>query len=258
MTSDVRPGVITDLHVLFQNESLIAIHKPPGMHVHQPEMARRRVPREMTVLWTLRRQIEKFLYPVHRLDVATEGVLIMALRSDVAGRLQAALQAGQVKKVYHAVCRGWMQDEGLIELPLERDSNGTLAEASTKFRTLAKVECPFPVGKRYPTARYSLVEARPLTGRWHQIRRHFARSSHPIIGDREHGDSHHSRYFRENLGLGGLWLRASELIFDFDGESFHFAAPFTSRWQNACGQLGFSPEIMRSGIGETGGAQNGQ
>ncbi len=242
----MQPGAITNLHVLFQNESLIAIHKPPGMHVHQPEMARRRVPREMTVLWTLRRQIEKFLYPVHRLDVATEGVLIMAFQSDVAGRLQAALQAGQVKKVYHAICRGWLGDEGLIEMPLERDSNGTLADAATWFRTLARVECAFSIGKRYPTARYSLVEARPLTGRWHQIRRHFARSAHPIIGDREHGDSHHSRYFRETLGLRGLWLRASELSFGFEGESYHFTAPFTARWQNAYGQLGFPLEIMRA------------
>jgi tRNA pseudouridine65 synthase len=246
MDSDLRPGLIADLPVLFQNESFIAVHKPPGMHVHQPELARRRVPREMTVLWTLRRQIEKFLYPVHRLDVATEGVLIMAFRSEVAGKMQAALQAGEVTKIYHAICRGWLEDEGMIEIPLERDSNATLADAATRFRTLARVERDYVIGKRYPMARYSLVELRPLTGRWHQIRRHLARISHPIIGDREHGDSHHSRYFREKLDLRGLWLRASEISFQFEGESYHFSAPFSKRWEKACGQLGFLPETITS------------
>jgi tRNA pseudouridine65 synthase len=229
--------MIQHLNILFQNDDFIVIHKPPGMHVHQPEMAKRRVPREITILWTLRRQIDKFLYPVHRLDVATEGVLVMAFQSEVARSLQHEFQEGRVSKRYHAICRGWLSEEGRIEIPLERDSNGTLANAATTYTRLAKVERPFPVGKRYPTARYSLVEARPETGRWHQIRRHFARLSHPIIGDREHGDSHHSRYFRETLGLPGLWLRAAELKFTFAEQDYAFQAPLSRRWMEAGEQL---------------------
>jgi tRNA pseudouridine65 synthase len=243
--SEVQPYVIQNLQILFQNEEFVVIHKPPGMHVHQPEMARRRVAREITVLWTLRRQIEKFLYPVHRLDVATEGVLVMAFQSETAKQLQAELQAGRVRKVYHAICRGWTKDAGRIEIPLERDSNGTLADAATEYRTLEKIECPFQIGKRYSSARYSLVEARPLTGRWHQIRRHLARETHPIIGDREHGDSHHSKYFREQLGLRGLWLRASLLEFEHGGTKFSFEAPLTERWLTAGRQLNFSDQIIQ-------------
>ncbi|MDZ4084373.1 MAG: pseudouridine synthase [Bdellovibrionales bacterium] len=250
--SDVQPYEIQNLQVLFQNEEFVVIHKPPGMHVHQPEMARRRVPREITVLWTLRRQIGKFLYPVHRLDVQTEGVLVMALQSETAGQLQAELQAGRVRKVYHAICRGWTAADGRIEIPLERDSNGTLAEAVTEYRTLEKVECPFQIGKRYSSARYSLVEARPLTGRWHQIRRHLARETHPIIGDREHGDSHHSKYFREQLGLRGLWLRASLLEFEHKGVAFSFEAPLTERWLTAGRQLKFSDKIIQGMGGRLG------
>lgn len=244
--SDVQPYVIQNIKVLFQNEEFVVIHKPPGMHVHQPEMARRRVAREITVLWTLRRQIEKFLYPVHRLDVATEGVLVMAFQSETAKQLQAELQAGRVRKVYHAICRGWTKDAGRIEIPLERDSNGTLADAVTEYRTLEKIECPFQIGKRYSSARYSLVEARPSTGRWHQIRRHLARETHPIIGDREHGDSHHSKYFREQLGLRGLWLRASLLEFEHCGHKFSFEAPLTERWLTAGRQLKFSDQIIQA------------
>lgn len=243
--SEVKKYEIHTLKILFQNEDFIVIHKPPGMHVHQPEMARRRVARELTVLWTLRRQIEKFLYPVHRLDVATEGVLVMAFSSETAGLLQSELQAGRVRKVYHAICRGWTPSAGRIEIPLERDSNGSLADAVTEYTTLEKVECPFAIGKRYTSARYSLVEARPLTGRWHQIRRHLAREAHPIIGDREHGDSHHSRYFRETLGLRGLWLRASRLEFEHLGKAYSFQAPLTERWLTAGRQLAFSDKIIQ-------------
>lgn len=243
----LQAPVIHNLSVLFQNDDFIAIHKPPGLHVHQPEMARRRVPREMTVLWTLRRQIEKYLYPVHRLDVATEGVLVMAFEGKIAGLLQKEFQGGSTKKTYHAICRGWTKDEGRIDIPLERDSNGTLADAVTSYRTLARVELPHAVGKRYPTARYSLVEAKPETGRWHQLRRHLARSHHPIIGDREHGDSHHSRFFRETLGLSGLWLRAAELKFTYGGQDWKFQAPMTDRWIAAGEKLGFKIDLLESG-----------
>jgi tRNA pseudouridine65 synthase len=251
--SEAQPYVIQNLQILFQNDEFVVIHKPPGMHVHQPEMARRRVARELTVLWTLRRQIGRFLYPVHRLDVATEGVLVMAFQSETAKNLQSELQAGRVRKVYHAICRGWTADAGRIEIPLERDSNGTLADAVTEYRTLEKIECPFQIGKRYLSSRYSLLEARPLTGRWHQIRRHLARVTHPIIGDREHGDSHHSKYFREQLGLRGLWLRASLLEFEHGGVNFSFETPLTERWLAAGRQLKFSDQII-----QTIGGMNGR
>lgn len=236
----VAAPVIHNISVLYQNDDFVAVHKPPGLHVHQPEMARRRVARELTLLWTLRRQIEKFLYPVHRLDVATEGVLVMAFDGKIAGQLQKEFKEGQVQKVYHAICRGWTEDEGRIEIPLERDSNGSLADATTTYRTLSRVELPYAVGKRYPTARYSLVEARPETGRWHQIRRHLARIHHPIVGDREHGDSHHSRFFRETLGLSGLWLRAAHLSFRYRDIDHSFSAPLTERWLLAGEKLGIN------------------
>lgn len=242
------PLEIRHLEILFQNEDFIAIHKPPGLHVHQPEMARRRVARELTILWTLRRQIEKYLYPVHRLDVATEGVLIMAFDGKIAGQLQHEFQHGSVRKIYHAICRGWTEDEGRIDMPLERDSNQSLADAVTNYKTMARIELPHAVGKRYPTARYSLVEARPETGRWHQLRRHFARSHHPIIGDREHGDSHHSRFFRETMGLPGLWLRAADLSFTFKSVDYHFTAPITERWKSADQKLGLKFEASSEGF----------
>jgi tRNA pseudouridine65 synthase len=222
------------LEILHRDEDLVVIVKPPGYHVHQPEEARHRVTREIVVLTLLRRQIEQKLFPIHRLDVATEGVLAMALNSPTAGRLQREFQEGRVKKIYHAVVRGWVEDAGEFDFPLERDSNQSLADARTRYRCLGRTECPFAIGKRFSTARFSLVEVEPLTGRWHQIRRHFSRSNHPIVGDREHGDSHHNKYFRHQLGLDGLWLRAS--LLELDGK--RFVAPPNERWSKMSHQLG--------------------
>ena len=75
---------------------------------------------------------------------------------------------------------------------------------------LAQAALPIPIA-RYPEARYSWVEARPLTGRYHQIRRHLARINHPVIGDAKHGDYQHNQLFRDHLELPGLMLCARSL-----------------------------------------------
>ena len=78
--------------------------------------------------------------------------------------------------------------------------------AVTAFRRLAIFE------------RYALVEARPRTGRRHQIRRHFKHLSHPLIGDVRYGKGEHNRLFRERFGLHRLALHALELAFDASGD----------------------------------------
>src|SRR5262249_31804642 len=153
---------------------------------------RRRVAREIVCLNKLRDQLGTYLFPVHRIDVGTEGVLLFALDKKSASILSSRFREGAIRKRYFAIARGWAPEGGTIDLPLELDSTGDLAEARTRFQTRARVELPHAVGKRFATARYSLVEAWPETGRYHQIRRHFARLSHPLVGDREHGDSHHN------------------------------------------------------------------
>jgi tRNA pseudouridine65 synthase len=207
------PEVKPHFEILHRDEHLIAIHKPPGFHVHQPEDPRRRVSRDLICLNNLRDQIGAYLYPVHRIDVGTEGVLVFALNSPTAGQMCRKFQESSVKKTYFAIARGYTNDKGVIDIPLELDSTGDLAEALTRYRTLARVELPHAVGKRHPTARYSLIEAHPETGRFHQVRRHLARLSHPLIGDAVHGDSHHNRFFRTTLDCPGLWLKAKAIEF---------------------------------------------
>ena len=198
--------------ILQQTADWVAIDKPEGLHVHPPEVSRVPIPREKIVLHQLRDQLGQYVYPVHRLDAATSGVLVFALNSDAAREMCRMFEARQVRKKYWAVARGWMAEaSGTINRALESDSSGELVEADTRYSTLAKWEYPAAVGKRFSTARYSWLEVEPVTGRYRQIRRHMNRVSHPLIGDGDHGDSHHNRFFREQFGVSGLCLRCVEM-----------------------------------------------
>jgi tRNA pseudouridine65 synthase len=219
--------------ILYQDENLVAINKPAGFHVHPPEYRPEKVPRNKIVLQQLRNQLGQRLYPVHRLDVATAGVLLMALNSETAGRLCKQFQENQVQKTYWAIVRGYLPAEGVIDLPLESDSTDTLLECQTQYKTLQQLELPYSVGKKYPTARYSWIEVQPKTGRFHQIRRHMNRIAHPILGDCEHGDSHHNRFFRETLKISGLCLTARELRITCPTkqEELIISAPMSFKWK---------------------------
>jgi tRNA pseudouridine65 synthase len=188
---------LSDLAVLFRDEALLAVDKPSGLAVHRGA-ARDRV----VALQSVRDLVGSHVHAVHRLDRATSGVLLFALDPGTAGRMQEELAAGRVEKRYLALVRGIPPEEGLIDHPLPRVEGGPRAPAVTRFRRLAVFE------------RYALVEVRPLTGRRHQIRRHFKHVSHPLIGDVRYGKGEHNRLFRERFGLHRLALHALELAFD--------------------------------------------
>lgn len=204
--------------VLFQNEDLIVIDKPSGFHVHPPETKPEKVPRHKIILHQLRDQIGQRVHPLHRLDVGTSGVLAFALNSESAGFYGKLFQTQGVQKKYWTVVRGFLQPQGEIAKPLELDSTGELVEALTLYKSLKQIELPCAVGSKHTTARYSWLEVSPQTGRFHQIRRHMNRISHPVIGDAAHGDSKHNRFFREQLLIPGLCLRAVELILPLAGK----------------------------------------
>ena len=161
------------LDILYQDEDIVAIHKPSGIHVHPPELDAYRVKREIIAMYILKNQLGKKIFPVHRLDAGTSGVLVFALHSEAARDLQQSLQSEETQKVYHAVARGWVPEKGHIDVPLESDSSGELVAAHTNYKKLAQLELDAVVGKRFPKARYSLVEVQPQTGRFHQIRVQF-------------------------------------------------------------------------------------
>lgn len=219
--------------LLYRDEDYVVIHKPAGFAVHPPEdrRLRRLYPKSQVVLPLLRDQINRYVYPLHRLDVATEGVLAFALSSEAARIGQSQFSEHRVRKLYWLICRGWIEDSAVIDRPLERDSNQTLAPAATRYRCLHRIEIASSFYTKFPTVRYAWAEAEPQTGRYHQIRRHFNRISHPIIGDNDHGDSKHNRFFRDEFGIAGLCLLARHLTFyNRAGEKVAIESSLPDKW----------------------------
>ena len=210
------------LEILYEDESIVAINKPHGLLVHRSSIAR---DASEFALQLLRDQLGKTVYPAHRLDRKTGGILLFSLNKETDQYLQKSFQERKVDKKYLAVLRGFAPAEGLIDYPLKRD-DGTVQEAQTSFRLLAQSELAVPSGK-FPTSRYSLVEANPITGRMHQLRRHFAHIFHPIIGDRPHGCNKQNKFWKETYQMDTMLLHASELTFKhpLSGEEVHIKAP---------------------------------
>ena len=163
------------------------------------------------VLQTLRNQIGQRVYPIHRLDRATSGVLAFGLNADIAKRVSQQFEQHQVEKEYLALVRGWVDDIGQIDHPIaDEEGNNQYQDAVTDYRCLHRVELPFKVD-RYDTSRYSLVSVSPQTGRRQQIRKHFKHISHHLIGDTTHGNGKHNRFFREQFGIHRLMLTSHRL-----------------------------------------------
>jgi tRNA pseudouridine65 synthase len=205
------------LPILYQDDYLVAVNKPSGLLVHRSEIDRHET---RFALQIVRDQIGQYVYPVHRLDKPTSGVLLLALSSDIARQLSEAFSLRQIQKTYHAIVRGFSPDNGYIDHPLKEEldkytdkkarQDKPAQSAQTAYTTLARTEIPIMI-ETYPQSRYSLVECKPETGRKHQIRRHLKHINHPIIGDAKHGRGRHNRYFKEHFDAGRLLLHASRL-----------------------------------------------
>lgn len=207
------------LEILYRDDALIAIHKPAGLLVHRSEIDRHET---RFAVQLLRDQIGRHVWPAHRLDRGTSGVLLFALDRDNAAHLGRQFEAQSVDKRYLAVVRGHPPESGLIDHPLARkrdarsfhDPRSTATDAQparTGYRRLATIELPIAVD-RYPTSRYALLELQPETGRQHQIRRHLKHIAHPIIGDATYGKGRHNRMFAQELGCARLLLACTQLI----------------------------------------------
>ncbi|MFD1255843.1 pseudouridine synthase [Mucilaginibacter terrae] len=196
------------LSVIYQDDFLIAINKPHGLLVHRSSIA---ADVEEFALQILRDQINRHVFPAHRLDRKTGGVLLFALDKTTEVAMQQQFALNQVHKSYLAIVRGHTPDTGEIDYPLRKE-NGTLQNAFTAYKTLGHAELPVAFGK-HATSRYSLVQAKPTTGRMHQLRKHFSHIFHPIIGDRTHGCNKQNRLFTETWEMNTMLLHALKLEF---------------------------------------------
>lgn len=210
--------------ILFSDAYFLSIQKPPGILVHLTRLSEDRV----SVAQALAEQLGQRIFPIHRLDRATSGVLIFGKTAAAAGALAEHFREKTVGKKYLAVVRGFVDESGAIDYALSDPETGKDKQpAVSHYKRLGQVELPFSVDPRHPTTRYALVEAEPETGRRHQLRKHFAHILHPIIGDRRHGDVKHNNFLRTAFGLERLLLHAQQLAFrhPFTGENVLIEAP---------------------------------
>ena len=231
------------LPILYRDDTLVAINKPHGLLVHRSPMA---ADASEFAVQLLRNQLGQRVYPVHRLDRKTGGVLLFALDETSNAAMQQQFMHGQVHKTYHAIVRGYTPDVLTIDYPLRRDDGngtGTVQEAVTHLKTLRQTEIPLPFGK-HQTSRYSLVELTPETGRMHQLRKHMAHVLHPIIGDRPHGCNKQNRLFLEHYAMNTMLLHARQLCFQHpvSGEEITVDAPVQTEFARMFGEL-FGTEI---------------
>ncbi|MGT0150139.1 tRNA pseudouridine(65) synthase TruC [Vibrio metschnikovii] len=202
------------LEIIYQDLYLVAVNKPAGMLVHRSWLDKHET---QFVMQTLRDQIGQHVFPLHRLDRPTSGVLVFALSSEVASTLMPMFASQQMEKTYHAVVRGWIEQADVLDYPLKVELDKIADKfaqedkepqsAMTAYRPLAKVEVPFSTGK-FATTRYSLMELKPKTGRKHQLRRHMAHLRSPDCW-RYHslGDGKHNRLYRERYQVQRLMLQ---------------------------------------------------
>ncbi len=233
------------LSILYQDEYLVIINKPAGLFVHRSFMDKEE---KYFALQLLRDQLGQYVYPVHRLDKPTSGVLIFALSSDVAKKFNMAFSAQTINKTYYALVRGHLHNEGLIDYALKEklDKLGDKfvrkdkapQSAQTYYKTIITASLPIALGK-YSTVRYSLVKLQPKTGRRHQIRRHLAHLRHPIIGDINYGDNKQNPFFIEYFGFKRLMLMAKEISFihPINQQLLTVSAPFDQQWQHVFKEL---------------------
>ncbi|MBT8495805.1 MAG: pseudouridylate synthase [Deltaproteobacteria bacterium] len=211
--------------ILFSDDRLVVVNKPAGLIVH------RGWAQDREVLMTLVRDlVDRYVYPVHRLDRGASGVVLFALDRQMASELGRAQQERRIHKRYLALVRGRPSDSGVIESPLAADKHSEPKPARTSYRRIETV------------GRYSLVEAIPHTGRLHQIRRHLKRLSCPLIGDVRYGKGEHNRVFRSQHGLHRLALHAHSLSFEHPdtGEQLRVQAALPSELDEALSSAGFS------------------
>lgn len=205
--------------VLYQDDHIIAIDKPEKWLVHRSDIDKYET---RFVLQHLRDQIQRQVYPVHRLDKPTSGVLVFALSSHIASLLGEQLRSHHIRKHYCALVRGFTPDQGEVDHALsiksafkskqKKANEKPPQEAITRFSTVARYELPVAID-RYPVSRFSLLDVEPITGRKHQIRRHLKHLSHPIIGDPKYGKSAYNHYFSRNMAADRLLLHCRSMAF---------------------------------------------
>ena len=214
------------MRVLYRDESCVVVDKPSGMIVH-----RGWANDDQDLLRLTRDTVGQYVYPLHRLDRGASGAVLFALNEHAARTLNRGFAEGTIDKRYLALTRGHPPESGLIDHAIPRAPGEERVPAQTELVRLGTFE------------RYALVQAVPITGRLHQIRRHLKHLSCPLIGDVKYGKGEHNRYFRDEYALDRLALHAAALRFihPVSEQPLTVRAPLSGSFQQCLERIGLLP-----------------
>lgn len=225
------------IHIIFEDDYLLAVHKPNNMLVHHSAMANNQLD-EKSLVQLLTKQVGTNYHPVHRLDRKTSGIILFSKKKEYVKSLQDLFVNQQIQKTYYGLVRGFISENGKIDSPVKgRDAN-VHKEALTFYERLETFEIPVSVGP-YEISRYSLVKLSPKTGRLHQLRIHLNKISHPLIGDPKYGDRFHNRMFQNKFQCDTLFLHAQTLEFThpFTHKKIKLTNDFPPAWKRVLSEL---------------------
>jgi tRNA pseudouridine65 synthase len=229
MNTSTQP-TIESIEILFEDEYIVVVNKPNNFIIHESHYSRNI--RETTLLQFLEKQLGFPVYPAHRLDRKTSGVIILLKETQYVQQFQELFTTKQITKTYYAIVRGFSPSEGTIDSPVKNDDTGIYKEALTHYESISNIELAIPVVP-YDQSRYSLIQLSPQTGRMHQLRKHMSKINHPIVGDYKYGDRFHNRMFETEFDCIYMFLHAHCLAFihPITKEKLNLKANFPSDWQ---------------------------
>lgn len=242
MNIDLTSAYLLD--IIYQDADLVAINKPSGLLVHRSPIDKHET---RFALQELRNQLGQHVYPLHRLDKPTSGVLVFALSSEAASFYSEQFREHQIHKAYIALVRGYGPEQMTIDHALKDEVDeyagitkaGNAKPALTRVKCVQQFEIPLRVD-RYPNTRLSLMQCEPVTGRKHQIRRHLKHIGHPIVGDSRHGKGLLNRACEGYFGAGRLWLACTQMVLmQNNGDKLTINAPLAADFSQVLHQLSF-------------------
>lgn len=240
--------VSDSLRVIYQDDTLIAIDKPAGLLVHRTNLDRHET---RFAVQLLRNQLGRHVFPVHRLDKGTSGILLFTFDGNTAAELATQFEEKTTRKTYLALVRGYCGSQQIISHPLKREPENyddhreaVIQDAETWAQRIGECEMSWP-SDQHPSSRYSLIALEPRTGRRHQLRRHMKHTSHPIIGDATHGKGRDNRQFAAQTGISRLMLAniGLHVFHPKTGQPLTLACPVEPGFRMALTQLGLEEKL---------------
>jgi tRNA pseudouridine65 synthase len=225
-----------EVEIIFEDETILIVNKPNNVLIHKSYYARNI--KDETLLELLHKQTGLKLYPVHRLDRKTSGILVLSKQKEQVSIFQELFNTNEIQKTYLGIVRGFVTVPLLINSPVKNPDTQIYKEAETHCKPLQTVQLTIPVHP-YETSRYSLVELKPSTGRMHQLRIHMNKTSHPIVGDYKYGDRFHNRMFENEFNCHNLFLHAVSLNFThpITKKQLHVQAEVPKDWTKVFGKF---------------------